>query len=154
MVRLSEHDLVEVCSVSEVHLGHRAARADGVGHECCGHPSDRCFASAVDVGDDHAVCTCKARTEGLADGRGPRVAVRLEHHHEALVATSACRGDRGGNLTRQVGVVVDEGHPIDGASMLESSGHAAEAPKPIDDRGIGNPSRSGCGGDAPASCRA
>ena len=57
------------------------------------------------------------------------IAVRLEHRHHALppVAAVACGADHGGDLGRQVGVVVDEGRAAVDPADVEAAGNPAEA---------------------------
>ena len=114
--RFSQNDDVEAAHVANVPMplvGH--AGREGSGR----HPVDGRLAGGVDVGDQHGVRVVEGPAELLGQVAAPRVAVRLEAHHQASAAVKVPRGaQRGGDLRRVVSVVVDDQH----AALLALAG--------------------------------
>ena len=127
-------------------LGRVSARRDRVGDEPTGDARKRRLPGGVDVGhDDHVDAVERAR-ELAGEGRGPRVAVRLEDRHDAVPAPGPRRRDHGGDLAGEVCVVVDERGAAELASELEAARHAGEPCERLDDGAVRDPAHERDGG--------
>ena len=105
---------------------HRAAERPAVG------AGDRRLARRIDLGDQQRVGRRQHLREVVEQVAGARVAVRLEHQHQAALRPGLAHGlERRGDLGRVVAVVVDErdaaARSLDVAEHLQAPVDALEA---------------------------
>ena len=147
-----------------LHHRHRPQRAppDRLGQRVGRDAGDRVLAGRVDLGQHHFVGLRERVAERFHQARRPRVAVRLERHHQAPVERHPRRRQHRGDLGRVVAVVVHHQHAACFADALKPPLRAVEAlraprppgrtPRPGTRPRPRPPARSGgCGGPAPAT---
>ena len=108
----------------------RMGGTDGFDDEATRDARDRLLAGRVDLGDNRQVGTVESVRELRRQRLGARIAVRLKDGHDptplSRLACSGCGGDIRRYLGREVGVVVDEGHPARRSATFESTANAFE----------------------------
>jgi hypothetical protein len=91
------------------------------------HAGQRLFARGIDVGDEQLVHIAKTRAELLLQKLRAAVAMRLEEADDALRAQTLRRGQRGGDFTRMMAVVIHHGEMLAAVPDLEAAFRTAEA---------------------------
>ena len=139
-----------------LHHAHRPAgrAARRLGQRLDGDARNRLLAGRVDVGQHDLVGVGERRTELVHQPLGPRVAVRLERHHEPPAERHPRRGQHGGNLGRVMAVVVHDQHAVglahDARTAARRRGsRAAPPPRPAKS----TPSSTATATAASAFCR-
>ena len=103
--------------------------------QTAGDAGDRRLPRGIDVGEDECVGGGERVGELRADRCRAGVAVGLEDDDDPAPWSLSRRRDRGRDLCREMRVVVDVGHAVTLAAVLEPAGDAAEC-RERPDRGL------------------